>query len=134
MPLTAISIELYVAEAAAYAPLMTALGLAARRVTAAVVLWEGSGTVILHEGGADLGAEHPFAGPLVGGAARGVGAEICLEADDLDALFAAVRGMAGFAVAAAPVRQPWGLRDFRVVTPDGYYLRITDPRRTSPRP
>jgi hypothetical protein len=25
-----------------------------------------------------------------------------------------------------PIRtQPWGLRDFRIVDPDGYYLRVT---------
>ena len=23
------------------------------------------------------------------------------------------------------VRRPWGLQDFRVIDPDGYYLRIT---------
>lgn len=128
MSLSAISIELFVADAAPYRPLMAALGLAPRPVTAQVTLWEGRATVILHEGAADLPDTHAFAGPLRDGTPRGVGAEICLEVDDIEALFAEARTMAGFEVAAPLARQPWGLRDFRLTTPDGYYLRIMDPR------
>jgi hypothetical protein len=128
--LSAISIELFVARAAPYAPLLgEALGLVQRAVTAHVTLWEGAATVILHEAAGDLPAEHPFAAPLREGARRGVGAEICLEADDLEAVFAKAAGLAGFRVAAPLTRQPWGLRDFRLVTPDGYFLRIMDVRR-----
>ena len=56
--------------------------------------------------------------------ARGAGVEIVLEIPDVDAAAeAAVE--AGYRL-AEPVRErPWGLRDFRVVDPDGYYLRIT---------
>jgi uncharacterized glyoxalase superfamily protein PhnB len=33
-------------------------------------------------------------------------------------------------VEATPLQdQPWGLRDFRVVDPEGYYLRFTTPPR-----
>lgn len=73
-----------------------------------------------------LEREHHFrragaAGPF------GVGAELVLEVDDVDAAYA----RASPAVAAAGghieplVARPWGRRDFRLVDPDGYYLRIT---------
>ena len=55
------------------------------------------------------------------------GVEIVLEVDDL----AAERGRvsrAGWPVADEVALQPWGLRDFRLLDPSGYYLRITDRR------
>jgi uncharacterized glyoxalase superfamily protein PhnB len=33
----------------------------------------------------------------------------------------------GYPLAAPMQDRPWGLRDFRVADPDGYYLRITTP-------
>lgn len=54
----------------------------------------------------------------------GLGVEIVLEVDDLDAYHARV--LASKYEISEPLRErPWGLRDFRVVDPDGYYLRIT---------
>lgn len=54
----------------------------------------------------------------------GLGVEIVLEVDDLDAYHARV--LASEYEISEPLRErPWGLRDFRVVDPDGYYLRIT---------
>ena len=58
--------------------------------------------------------------------ARGAGVEIVLEVEDLDTALAAVRA-AGHPLAEPPQDQPWGLRDFRLADPDGYYLRITTP-------
>lgn len=57
---------------------------------------------------------------------RGVGVEIVLELDDLAQVTALhelcqARGT----VVQALQRRPWGLHDFRVSDPDGYYLRIT---------
>jgi heme-degrading monooxygenase HmoA len=52
----------------------------------------------------------------------------------VDALFAAVRA-SGAEVDAEPADQPWGLRDFRLRDPDGYYLRVThDDEPTAPAP
>jgi len=56
--------------------------------------------------------------------ARGAGVEVVLEVDDLDAITRRVRD-AGYAVAEPVQRRPWGLRDFRLADPDGYYLRVT---------
>jgi lactoylglutathione lyase len=56
----------------------------------------------------------------------GAGVEIVLETPDLDALYERVR-RSGYPLAAPMQDRPWGLRDFRVADPDGYYLRITTP-------
>ncbi len=56
---------------------------------------------------------------------RGAGVEIVLEVAELDDAFARARA-AGHPVASPPQLQPWGLRDFRLADPDGYYLRVTN--------
>ncbi len=55
---------------------------------------------------------------------RGAGVEIVLEVEDLGAAVEAVE-RAGFGLVEPPRDRPWGLRDFRVADPDGYYLRVT---------
>ena len=55
---------------------------------------------------------------------HGAGVEIVLETPDLDALYERVQ-RSGYPLAAPLQGRPWGLRDFRVADPDGYYLRIT---------
>ena len=57
---------------------------------------------------------------------RGAGVEIVLEVPDLDAALHAVE-RAGHHVVEPLRDRPWGLRDFRITDPDGYYLRITQP-------
>jgi catechol 2,3-dioxygenase-like lactoylglutathione lyase family enzyme len=55
---------------------------------------------------------------------RGAGVEIVLEVEDLAAAEDAVQ-RAGFALIEPPQERPWGLRDFRLADPDGYYVRVT---------
>lgn len=57
-----------------------------------------------------------------------VGVELVLEVDDLDGELDRVR-RAGWPLAEEPQVRPWGLRDFRLLDPSGYYLRVTDRRR-----
>jgi lactoylglutathione lyase len=57
---------------------------------------------------------------------HGAGVEIVLETPDLDALYDRVR-RSGWRIVAPLQDRPWGLRDFRITDPDGYYLRITTP-------
>jgi lactoylglutathione lyase len=55
---------------------------------------------------------------------RGAGVEIVLEVPDVDAAYEQAR-TAGAKIAERPRRRPWGLRDFRLADPDGYYVRVT---------
>ena len=59
---------------------------------------------------------------------RGLGVEIVFEVDDVDAWHRRVTS-SGHPVFEPPRERPWGLRDFRVVDPDGYYLRLTSRSR-----
>jgi lactoylglutathione lyase len=55
---------------------------------------------------------------------RGLGVEIVLEVDDVEEWHARV-GASGHPILEPLQDRPWGLRDFRIADPDGYYLRIT---------
>jgi lactoylglutathione lyase len=55
---------------------------------------------------------------------RGLGVEIVLEVDDVDHCHRRVVA-SGHSVFEPPDERPWGLKDFRIVDPDGYYLRLT---------
>lgn len=54
---------------------------------------------------------------------RGYGVEIVIMVDDVEGYYSKVKGFAN--VVEELVLQPWGLKDFRVEDPFGYYLRIT---------
>ena len=73
-----------------------------------------------------LPAGHHFR-PAHFAGSRGVGVEIVVEVDDVDAAFAPAREAAvahGGQIEPLAAR-PWGQADFRLIDPDGYYLRIT---------
>lgn len=53
-----------------------------------------------------------------------LGTEIVLEVDDLTAELARVTA-SGWPILQSITRQEWGLDDFRLLDPDGYYLRLT---------
>ncbi|GII20873.1 VOC family protein [Planosporangium mesophilum] len=57
---------------------------------------------------------------------KGAGVEIVLELDGLDELQALYEHCRERAVISEPLElRSWGLYDFRLADPDGYYLRIT---------
>jgi catechol 2,3-dioxygenase-like lactoylglutathione lyase family enzyme len=70
--------------------------------------------------------DHPFLKGILGHR-RVLAAEIGIVVTDLDKAYAAARKFTGWKIVAGVVRQPWGPRDFRVLSPDGYYLRLTEP-------
>ena len=53
-----------------------------------------------------------------------IGVELVLEVDDLAGTHERVR-QRGWPLEEDLVDRPWGLRDFRLLDPDGYYWRIT---------
>lgn len=52
------------------------------------------------------------------------GAEIVLEVGDVEAAYRRASD-SGWPIADPLTERPWGLRDFRVFDPDGYYVRVT---------
>lgn len=83
-----------------------------------VILRSERGEILLNGVGGKAG-EKPvrYQGPRV---------EIGIVVSDLDAAFAAAGKHEGWRIEGAIARQPWGVRDFRVYSPEGYYLRITE--------
>lgn len=55
---------------------------------------------------------------------RGAGVEIVLEVDDVVAFHKRLRDT-GYRILEPLQDRPWGLTDFRIADPDGYYLRPT---------
>lgn len=70
----------------------------------------------------DLGEGHPIRRAVH--VRPGQGVEIVLEVDDVEATYEHVVGQR-WPRSAELKRQPWGLTDFRVLDPAGYYWRIT---------
>jgi len=84
-----------------------------------VILRSERGELLLNRrGAAPKGAPNPpVQGPRV---------EIGLVVADLDKAFAAAQKHPGWTIADRIAHQPWGVRDFRVWSPEHYYLRITE--------
>lgn len=57
----------------------------------------------------------------------GKGVEIVLVAEDLDAAYAEVLA-SRWPLSTPMTKQPWGMTDFRLVDPDGCYIRVTGPQ------
>ncbi|MDP9238035.1 MAG: VOC family protein [Chloroflexota bacterium] len=70
-----------------------------------------------------LPPQHYFDAPSFGGR-KGIGVELVIEVDDVESACRAVVE-AGHPIVTPLGNRSWGLRDFRIADPDGYYLRIT---------
>lgn len=55
---------------------------------------------------------------------KGLGVEIVLEVDDIEKLYNRIRSK-GYPIERPLGKREWGLLDFRIIDPDGYYLRLT---------
>jgi len=53
------------------------------------------------------------------------GLEVGLVVGDLDQTLVAAKKF-DWRITSGIAKQPWGVRDFRVLSPDGYYLRFTE--------
>jgi lactoylglutathione lyase len=83
------------------------------------------GSVVLGIGPVDkLPEEGGYFGREIATLRRGLGVEIVIEVDDVDGCQERVAG-SGHQILEPLQERPWGLRDFRISDPDGYYLRIT---------
>lgn len=71
---------------------------------------------------------HHFRTHWPAGSLPGLGVEIVLEVNDVEGFFRRAKDRiykAGGEIQDI-ANQPWGLRDFRVIDPDGYYVRVTE--------
>jgi lactoylglutathione lyase len=85
----------------------------------------GSSTLLLNgQPVSDFGAGNPIHA-LPKSLPRGAGVELCFEVDDTDDCHRRALADDRWVVTASPRDRSWGLRDFRVAHPDGYYIRIT---------
>lgn len=68
-----------------------------------------------------LSTDHPLR--IDTGQRAGLGIEIVLKVADVEGAYRAAKE-SGWPLSDLAL-QPWGLRDFRLVDPDGYYVRVT---------
>ncbi|MBT2605998.1 VOC family protein [Bacillus sp. ISL-53] len=54
----------------------------------------------------------------------GLGVEIVLEVEDINDIYNKVVEK-GYSIQTKLTKRSWGLEDFRLIDPDGYYIRIT---------
>jgi uncharacterized glyoxalase superfamily protein PhnB len=85
------------------------------RTGAILCFWAGNEEVYTHSHFKKFPSDTP----------RGYGVEIIIGIEDVEAFHDQIKG---FAEVVDPlVTQPWGLKDFRIVDPFGYYIRFTEP-------
>ena len=82
------------------------------------------GYISLERGGVRIGAAYRNEPAKQPGRRPPSGTEIVLEVDNLDDEHARVVA-AGWPIEEDLTDREWGLRDFRVLDPSGYYLRLT---------
>lgn len=87
-------------------------------------LRRGSATIALNDRQI-LNPDHP-ARPAAG-ERIGKGVEVVLVEDSLEELYDHVLA-SGWPISTPLTKQPWGMTDFRVLDPDGIYIRVTAPR------
>jgi lactoylglutathione lyase len=85
---------------------------------------DGGGYVALRRDDVHIGALRAWEEPDRSRRLPPHGVEIVLETDDLDAERLCVLD-APWELFEDVADRPWGLRDFRLLDPDGHYLRIT---------
>jgi catechol 2,3-dioxygenase-like lactoylglutathione lyase family enzyme len=74
-----------------------------------------------------LPENHHFRTRWPSGSSPGLGVELVLEVDEVDGFFKRAKDQLHNVGQIQDIEdQPWGLRDFRVIDPDGYYVRVTE--------
>lgn len=134
VPLRSAPIELHVPDFAPAKRFYGGLGFAVVReepvgsVNGYLVMAHGA-DVLRFWPGTEAVERHPYFGRYPPTTKRGYGVEIVLTFEDLDAAFAWARELGTI---VEPIRvRAWGLRDFRVEDPYGFYVRCTE--RHDPR-
>lgn len=120
-------VELYVEEPAFYARIFCeALGFAVERDEGDFMELRTARAIVLLNSSAELEGGHPFQ-EFRQHERRGLGVEIGIVVTDIWLARQAAVAIPGCRVTEI-VEQDWGMTDFRILTPHGYYLRVTAPR------
>jgi hypothetical protein len=117
-------VELYVEEPAYYVRIFRdALGFDVVRDEGDFVELRSPRGMVLLNALPDPDPGHPFE-HYRSVARRGVGVEIGIVTDRIEESWAAAKRIEGCVVSDV-VAQEWGMTDYRILTPHGYYLRVT---------
>ncbi|PAD21399.1 MULTISPECIES: VOC family protein [Terribacillus] len=81
------------------------------------------GTSLLLTDESVLGSNHYFA--AMAESKKGKGVELILPVNDVELVFNKINRIYPDFIESAIASQPWGKLDFRIVDPDGYYVRVT---------
>jgi predicted enzyme related to lactoylglutathione lyase len=120
-------VELFTQDLSGYIDFFqTVAGFKLNRKEGTFVQLQSERSEILLNSTKDFPKSHPFRDKVIGNG-QVVMVEIGIVVADLDKSHAAAQKFKGWTIIAGIVRQPWGPRDFRVLSPDGYYLRFTEP-------
>jgi hypothetical protein len=119
-------VELYVEEPAYYVRIFAgALGFEVVRDEGDFVELRSARAIVLLNRFDEPDEGHPFA-DYRASRRRGLGVEIGIVSERVHDAWAAAKAIEGCVVSDV-VEQEWGMTDFRITTPHGYYLRVTTP-------
>jgi hypothetical protein len=122
-------VELYVEDPRFYARIFEALGFAVVRAEEGFMELRSSRGLILLNAFEEPEEGHPFE-HYREQPRRGLGVEIGIVTEKVREAWEAVGRIEGCTTTPI-VEQDWGMTDFRILTPAGYYLRVTTPPRGS---
>lgn len=92
----------------------------------ALVKLEENAPLGLYGVGKDI-IEHHYFGKYPSETKKGYGAEFVFTVEDIEKYFRRVTSQLGENVIAKPLTlRNWGVKDFRISDPDGFYLRFTE--------
>jgi|SRR5580700_8508133 lactoylglutathione lyase len=119
-------VELYVEDPAYYVRIFRdALGFEVVRDEGTFVELRSARGLVILNAFEDADAGHPFE-HYRHEKRRGLGVEIGIVTDRLRETWELARRIEGCVVSDI-VQQEWGMTDYRILTPHGYYLRVTTP-------
>lgn len=124
----ATGVELHVADIEATLAFYEALGFRVTKRWKDWVRLDRDGAELVLQGDAYLRNHDHYFTPYLDVSPRGVGVEITIEVDDVDAVYATAQE-AGLRIVKPIQDRDWKARDFRLADPDGFFVRITSSLR-----